>query len=93
MNPRVDETLVSVEVVAPYVLQLRFADGLEGTVDLANELWGPMFEPLKDPAYFAQVRLDEDGAPCWPNGLDLAPDALYKKAAANPVPGLSTATG
>ena len=70
--------LVSVEPLGPHVLRLRFADGIEGTVDLSADLWGEMFEPLKDPAYFAQVRLDEDGAPAWPNGLDLAPDALYE---------------
>ncbi len=70
--------LLSVEPVAPFGLRLRFADGVEGTVDLSGDLWGPMFEPLTDPAYFAQVRLDEDGAPAWPHGLDLAPDALYE---------------
>ncbi|MGH7687152.1 MAG: DUF2442 domain-containing protein [Candidatus Dormibacteria bacterium] len=74
--------LLSVEPVAPYRLKLRFADGVTGTVDLSNDLWGEMFEPLKDPEYFAQVRLDEDGAPAWPNGLDLAPDALYEDVVA-----------
>lgn len=73
--------LEAVEAVAPYGLRLRYADGVEGVVDLADELGslltGPLFEPLHDPAYFALVRLDEDGAPSWPNGLDLAPDALY----------------
>lgn len=74
--------LITVEPVPPYGLRLRFADGVAGTVDLADELWGEMFEPLQDPAFFAQVRLDEDGAPAWPNGLDLAPDALYDDVAA-----------
>jgi hypothetical protein len=44
-----------------------------------------MFEPLKDPACFSQVRLSEDGAPEWPNGLDLAPDALYDDIVASRV--------
>ena len=70
--------LISVEPAAPYSLRLRFADGVEGIVDLSGDLWGALFEPLKDPEYFAQVRLDEDGAPMWPHGLDLAPDALYE---------------
>lgn len=39
-----------------------------------------MFEPLRDPKYFVRVEL-VDGAPTWPNGpngLDMAPDALYE---------------
>lgn len=71
--------LISVRPVAPYTLRLGFADGVEGSVDLTGDLWGELFEPLKDPKYFAQVRIDQDGAPAWPNGLDLAPDALYEE--------------
>lgn len=38
-----------------------------------------MFEPLRDPEFFFQVKVDDFGAVCWPNGADLAPDALYQK--------------
>jgi glycine/D-amino acid oxidase-like deaminating enzyme len=37
-----------------------------------------MFEPLRDPEVFSQVGVDEFGAVFWPNGADLAPDALYQ---------------
>jgi len=70
--------LISVEPIAPHSLKLHFADGVEGTVDLSADLWGELFEPLKDPKFFALVRLDPDGAFAWPHGLDLAPDALYE---------------
>ena len=54
-------------------------------VDLTDRLAGqvgPVFEPLKDPAYFAQVTVDAElGTVVWPNGADLAPDALYERAA------------
>lgn len=70
--------LVFVEAVAPHSLRLRFADGVEGVVDVSADLWGPIFEPLQDPEFFALVHLDEDGAPSWPNGADMAPDALYQ---------------
>jgi len=64
-----------------YTLEVVFADGTSGTVDLSSRLFGTVFEPLRDPALFSQVRVDEFGAVCWPNGADLAPDALYRAVA------------
>jgi hypothetical protein len=69
--------VVRVSAGEGYRLDLEFADGLRGTVDVSSRLFGPMFEPLRDLAVFSQVRVDEFGAVCWPNGADLAPDALY----------------
>ena len=37
-----------------------------------------VFEPLKDPAIFSQVRV-ESGAVRWPGEIDLAPDAMYSE--------------
>jgi hypothetical protein len=71
-------SVVAVEALPDYRIAVKFADGTEGVVDLTDDLWGPMFEPLKDPARFAQVTIDrEAGAVCWPDGPDLAPDAMY----------------
>ena len=37
---------------------------------------GAVFEPLRDPAYFASVKLDSFcGTVVWPNGADFAPEA------------------
>lgn len=69
-----------VRVVGPYRLWLRFSDGAVGTVDLASELWGEVFEPLKDPAFFALAVLDENAyTVCWPNGADFAPEFLRER--------------
>lgn len=68
-----------VETKPEYTLAVTFDDGTSGEVSLADRLFGPMFEPLKDPAFFAQARVDAFGAICWPNDADLAPDALYRK--------------
>ncbi len=57
---------------------MKFSDGLVGTVCLQDELFGPMFEPLKDPLVFSQVSIDEYGAVCWLNGADIDPYALYQ---------------
>ena len=61
-----------------YSLYVEFEDGLRGSVSLVARLFGPMFEPLLDEKLFSQVTVDEYGAICWPNGADLAPDALYR---------------
>lgn len=63
---------------AQYRVWLRFSDGLEGTVDLEGELHGEMFEPLRDLATFARVRLDPAiHTLVWSNGADLAPEHLH----------------
>ncbi len=69
--------IVKIQALPEFRLEVWFEDGVHGFVDLREDLWGPMLEPLKDPAFFAQVGLDEFGAPCWPNGADIAPDAIY----------------
>ncbi|MDH4152479.1 MAG: DUF2442 domain-containing protein [Nitrospira sp.] len=73
--------VVSVRVESVHRLQVTFADGTTGAVDLGNFLNGPhiqgtVFEPLRDPAVFAHVQVVM-GAVQWTNGADLAPDAMY----------------
>ena len=76
MLPKLCET----EYRGDYVVWLKFGDGIEGEVDLESELWGEMFEPLKDKTYFAQVRYSQElGTIVWPNGADFAPEFLYQK--------------
>lgn len=70
--------VVAVTVPADFVLRLIFDDGVEGTVDLGDELSGPVFEALRDPDYFRRVTVDpEIGTVVWPNGADLAPEVLH----------------
>jgi hypothetical protein len=71
--------VTDVEPLDGFSLRLRFNDGTERVVDLAEELWGPVFEPLKaDPDLFRQVRVDEEiGTIVWPNGADMDPDVLH----------------
>ena len=63
-----------------YKIWLRFADGLEGTIDVSDVLWGPVFEPLKDVTEFAKLYADpECKTVVWPNGADLAPESLHER--------------
>ena len=61
-----------------FVVWLRFHDGIEGEIDLGPELYGPVFEPLRDPAVFSQFTIDPlFHTLVWPNGADLAPEFLH----------------
>ena len=66
-----------VAVPAPFHLTLRFEEGEERTVDVGPLLNGPVFEPLRNPDYFALVSIDPIcKTVTWPNGADFAPEAL-----------------
>lgn len=69
--------IVSADVLPGFVLRLNFADGTRRSVCVKDDLVGPVFETLRDERESAKVRFDEFGAVCWPNGADMAPDALY----------------
>lgn len=73
--------VIEAEYLHDFVIHLRFADGAEGDVDLSQELYGEMFEPLKDIETFKQFSIHpEFHTLCWPNGADIAPEFLYEKA-------------
>jgi hypothetical protein len=70
-----------VEVQLGKRLRVQFVDGTSGEVDMGaflegERVTGTVFEQLRDPAFFAQARV-ELGAVTWPNGADLAPDTMY----------------
>lgn len=70
--------LKSVEVLDDYRLRLSFDDGVITEVDFADDLWGPMAEPLRESDYFAKVRVDDDSRTVvWPNGYDPDTDVLH----------------
>jgi hypothetical protein len=80
--------VVAVEYLGGHRLRLRFEDGIEGEVDLAQHLeWEAIFEPLRDPRYFARVQVVADtGTIEWPNGADVDPDVLRHWATGEPLP-------
>ena len=73
MPPRI----LNARYLSDFRIWLQFSDGIQGEVDLAAELRGPVFEPLRDVAYFRQVRLHPElRTLVWPNGADFAPEFL-----------------
>ena len=78
--------VVGVAVIGDYQLRLLFDDGTAGDVDLSSMVWKGVFAPLRDPEYFAKVKVDTEATTVvWPNGADLAPETLYEEARKNPL--------
>jgi hypothetical protein len=74
--PRVEQA----HYVRDFTIHIRFSDGMEGDVDLGDELHGELFEPLKDRVLFQRFTIHpEFHTLTWPNGADLAPEFLYEK--------------
>ncbi len=68
----------AVHVLRPYVIEVTFRDGTTRQIDMESELWGEVFEPLRDVELFAQVAVDPlFGTISWPTGADLAPEFVY----------------
>ena len=69
------QKITACRAVGDHELELTFADGFVGQLSLGELLWGPVFEPLQDPAYFRSVKVEDDTIR-WPNNADFAPDVL-----------------
>jgi hypothetical protein len=69
------------DYVGEYKLKLAFSDGKTKIVDFKDWIneGGVYATPLRDAAYFKQVKMDEfNYSICWANGADFSPDALYE---------------
>lgn len=83
MNHRNDDSknlhITRAALVGPFSLDLSFNDGTRKRVNLRRVLTGPIFRPLRDPKWFAKVKLDRiGGSVVWPNGADFAPEYLHE---------------
>lgn len=67
------------EYLGNYHFNVEFNNGITAEISLKNELWGEIFEPLKDEKYIADFAL-ENGTLTWPNGADFAPEFLMELA-------------
>ncbi len=69
--------VVEARVLEPGCFQVKFADGLEGTVRFAPSAYKGVFAKLRDPRAFNQLYVN-DYFVTWPGELDLAPDAMHQ---------------
>lgn len=80
--------IVDVQPLEGYCLRLRFEDGVEGVVNVAElvPLTG-VFAALRDRSQFVAVRVHPElGTVYWPGGADLDPDVLYARVTGEPLP-------
>lgn len=69
--------VVELEVLPNYRLKLKYADGVEGIVDLSGYVGKGVFAVWEDPREFARVTLGSSGELVWSDQVNLDPDALY----------------
>ena len=69
--------VTKVNYLKRYCLRLEFNNDTVKDVDLEKELYGEIFEPLKDVGFFKQVSVNPQTKTIeWPNGADFAPEFL-----------------
>jgi len=68
--------VVGARHISGFIISTRFDDGTEKSIDVSQWFKGPVFEPLKDLKLFKKFFI-EGGTLAWPNGVDIAPEALY----------------
>jgi anaerobic selenocysteine-containing dehydrogenase len=69
--------LVELKVRRGYRLWLRFADGIQGEVDLSHLAGRGVFAAWKGRRFFANVRIENGRALVWGDGIDICVDSLY----------------
>ena len=78
--PKAPWRLQHARVVAPWVIDVVFNDGLEGWVDMMQLIHSRdsgVFAALLDRRVFDQVQV-KYGALTWPGEIDLAPEPMYE---------------
>lgn len=71
--------LVSIQAQDRFRLMLRFSEGVNGVVDLADLAGRGVFELWNNPGKFAQARITDHGGVAWGPDVDLCPDMLYMR--------------
>jgi hypothetical protein len=67
------------EHLKDYVLRIRFNTGEVAEVDLKDELYGEIFQPLQSIEFFKKCTCNpETNTIEWPNGADFAPEFLLE---------------
>ncbi|MGZ8216895.1 DUF2442 domain-containing protein [Methylomagnum sp.] len=72
------------EARSDYSLILTFQGGERRRFDMAPYLNYPVFQPLRNPAFFSLAKVDY-GTATWPGDIDIAPETLYLESIPEPL--------
>ena len=70
--------VISAKYIEKYKIEFEFNDGLKKIIDLQNQLWGEIFEPLKDQEFFKRFKLNPFTIE-WENGAEVTLRKLLKQ--------------
>ncbi len=70
--------IIKAQHIGDYNLKILFNNGVEKIINLENELYGEIFEPLKDKEKFKNFIISHNTIE-WENGADFDPEYLYSK--------------
>ena len=71
--------LIDAKHTINYKIWFKFDDGTEGEIDLEKQLYGKIFEPLKNITYFKSFKIHPElNVISWDNGADFAPEYIYE---------------
>lgn len=70
---------IDVKARPGYRIWVRYADGVEGEVDLSHLAGRGVFSLWNDYGEFEMVHVGPGGAIAWSNEIDLCPDAIYMR--------------
>tara|TARA_R100000935_G_scaffold16940_1_gene33434 strand:- start:21 stop:263 length:243 start_codon:yes stop_codon:yes gene_type:complete len=68
--------VVEARYIADYKIEFHFSDKSTKIIDLKNEIYGEVFEPLKKIENFKKFKLNHFTIE-WENGADFAPEFLF----------------
>jgi Protein of unknown function (DUF2442) len=69
--------IVGVRALPDYRIWVRYADGVEGEVDLSSYVGKGVFSAWNDPSFFNRVHLSAHGSIAWSDDIELCADSVY----------------
>lgn len=76
---------IIVEALPKFRLHLVYPEGVEGIIDLSDDVGRGVFTPLADEAFFRTVHLGQFGQIAWSEDIEICPDAAYDDITRQPI--------